>query len=150
MLSNTIIKKTDKSDKKALLRFYKSVGYSAGYIGYDQCYQVVNHNGEIIAAAFASKGEHLCQQWLIHGVVVHQSYQNQGLASALIKHMQVYHHPLVCFATPTLHNFYHKLSFQIKPASLLTENHQKRLLAYQKKQPTLCCYYFDKSEETPL
>jgi GNAT superfamily N-acetyltransferase len=129
-----------KSDKKAILRFYKSQHYSASFLGYDSCYFLKN-NEEIIASVIISKIAQHHQHYFLHALVVKQQYQRQGLASQLLQYAQRQHLPLICFSTEKLLPFYLKNSLiklqSDKIVSNLPEHLHMRYKRYLKKQPQL-------------
>ena len=95
----------EKSNKKAILRFYKSQNYSASFLGYDQCYFICDKQ-IIIAAMIVSKIAAKHQHYFLHALVVDNQYQRQGLASQLLRHALQITQPLICFANESLSSFY--------------------------------------------
>lgn len=120
-----------KSDKKSILRFYKTNHYSARFIGFDNCYLIKN-NEEIIASVIISRCDvdresivNLANksQYFLHALVVAPAYRGAGLASMLIQSVLPRYHPLVCFAQDSLSTLYLKQGF-----SALESTHIKQVL----------------------
>ncbi|GAA0819849.1 hypothetical protein GCM10009111_24450 [Colwellia asteriadis] len=104
-INDLSITKALKSDKKAILRFYKSQQYSARFIGLDQAYLIKSEN-VIIACVIISQLTPTNEQYFLHGLVVAKSHQRQGIARLLLQHVQNSHQPLVCFTQPILAPLY--------------------------------------------
>lgn len=159
--SYKVIKAT-KNDKKDILRFYKTQRYPARYIGRDQCYFIKTDN-LIIACAMISAGQEDGHYWLLHALATNISYRQQGLASLLLQaimsekknttnpqpinnlHLATYPN-IICFADAKLQPFYLANGFIPYHTSnniqQLPLEFQLRLLRYQEKQPSLCCYLY--------
>jgi GNAT superfamily N-acetyltransferase len=134
------ITKAEKSDKKAILRFYKYQHYSASFIGYDHCY-FIRHNQTIIAAMIVSKIALQHRHYFLHALVVDKQFQHQGLATQLLQHAIIQHQPLICFADESLSAFYtqnHMLKLtDIQKTENLPEHLLLRYKVYQNKQSQL-------------
>lgn len=134
-----------KSDKKAILRFYKSQRYSARFLGGDSCY-LIKRDNKIIAAVIVSTIESTSQQCLLHALVVDSQHRHQGLASILIKHCQSKHAEIVCFCQPDLSRLYTLLGFTMlsKQQLFITLNTHliERFRRYQLKKPSLNALVF--------
>lgn len=129
----------NKSDKKAILRFYKSQHYSASFLGGDSCY-LLKENEQIIASVIISTIEKNITYHFLHALVVHSCHQNKGIATALLKYVLFFHPHTLCFADRAMANFYQKSAMwpESKRAELLLPEHLKlRLAAYRKKHPQL-------------
>ena len=133
-----------KSEKKAILRFYKSQRYSASFIGLDQCY-LVKINQDIIAAAIVSQLKPDNQQYFLHALVVQTSYQKQGIASQLLTYILQKQPRLICFASPKVSSFYKKANWQQTTINQLNPALQTRFLRYQKTQPQLAIFSYHKA-----
>ncbi len=133
----------DKSEKKAILRFYKAQHYSARFIGLDSCY-VIKKDQHIIASVIISKIQPSNKQNLLHALVVAQAYRGQGLASHLLQYITQQSANLVCFAKAELAPLYSKHGFTALAAnqanSVLSSELFKRYQKYQTKQPTLTIF----------
>lgn len=125
-----------KSDKKALLRFYKSQRYAASFLGYDFAYFIQNDN-EIVASVIVSQLFKEHPQYFMHALVVDINHQQQGLAVQLIRHCQQQYSSLVCFASSRLTSLYLNNNFKMARCNSLTEQLSVRFNAYKKKQPEL-------------
>lgn len=101
------IYKAEKSDKKAIVRFYKAQHYSASFLGFDQVYYI-KEKQQIIAAMIVSKINPQHNHHFLHALVVDKLFQQQGIASKLLQFALTYHQPLVCFANENLSSFYIK------------------------------------------
>lgn len=134
--------KAAKSDKKSILRFYKSQNYSARFLGYDHCY-FVKQNGSIIASVIVSQLAENHSQSLIHALVVKEGLRHQGLATKLIKHCTANHTNLVCFALDKLSPLYLKSGFKLASNSELTEQLSIRFNSYQQKQASMQIFIHD-------
>jgi GNAT superfamily N-acetyltransferase len=101
-----------KTDKKSLMRFYKQQHYSAGLLGFDKIY-VIKHEAVIIGAVIISALEKDNMQLFLHGLVVDEKFQHQGLASKLLEYARGIHssQSIVCFAGNELSEFYQKNDF---------------------------------------
>ena len=126
----------EKSDKKAIKRFYKQQKYSASFIGFDHCYFIKHHN-QIVACVIISfiRENHL--QALLHALVVDKNYQGLGLAKQLIFNIDCHYKSLVCLADKTLTLFYQKLGFKHSTPNQINEDIEQRYLQYVQKNKTL-------------
>ncbi len=130
-----------KSDKKTLLRFYKSQRYVASFLGYDFSY-FIQQDDKVVACVIVSQLSKDHPQYFMHGLVVDIKYQQKGLAAQLIKHCQQ-HAPLVCFVSSKLTSLYLNNNFKIASCDHLTEQLSIRFNAYRKKQPELKIFIHD-------
>ena len=143
MLQNFTITTANKSDKKAILRFYRQQHYSARFIGLDTCYLIYQEDQPecIIASVIISQIDLANNQPLLHALVINKAWQQQGLASLLMKHVTAQHENLICFADGKLSSLYTGAGFDIvEPQELtryLNEQLMPRYLSYQSKQPNL-------------
>ncbi len=139
-----------KSDKKDIFRFYKTQGYSASFIGHDQCY-VVKENNLIIAAAIISAGKTKSNFYLLHALVTDKSYRGNNIASSIINTicnetnelLQIRYDNTICFADTSLRRFYQKNNFSIcdeQSIKQLPAEFQNRLSRYRIKQKNLQCF----------
>lgn len=101
-----------KSDKKNLMRFYKQQGYSAGLLGFDDVYLMINSQ-EIIGAIIISALTRDNPQLFLHGLIIKQEFRQQSLASQLIQHALSLHkrQQVICFASEELARFYQQNDF---------------------------------------
>ncbi|MDT0604784.1 GNAT family N-acetyltransferase [Thalassotalea castellviae] len=134
------ITKAEKSDKKALLHFYKAQHYSASFLGHDQCY-FVKKNNTIIAAVMVSKIAEQFRHYFLHALVVDEKFQHQGIASLLLNHANKRHQPLICFANNSLetlytHNDFEKLSV-LEYETVIPQHLLLRFIGYKNKQSQL-------------
>ena len=131
----------DKSHKKEVLRFYKSVGVNAGYKGFDYVYGKRDSQDNIIACVFVSTLTESNNIALLHGLAVDNHYRHQQIASALINHVVVKHSPIVCFANLSLASLYEKHQMFMLSSrdieSQLTDIIKSRYTSYLKCQPEL-------------
>ncbi|MDG1752288.1 MAG: GNAT family N-acetyltransferase [Thalassotalea sp.] len=134
------IVKAEKSDKKAILRFYKAQHYSASFIGYDHCY-FLRDKQTIIAAMIVSKIALQHHHYFLHALVVDKQYQQQGIATKLLQLALQKHQPLICFANESLSAFYTKSNMVKLTNSQMTKSLPEHLLlrfeVYRNKQPQL-------------
>jgi len=139
-LLNSHILLAKKTDKKSILRFYKSQHYSARFIGLDYCY-LVKKDEKIIASVMVSQITTDNSQYFLHALVVDKNHQKQGIATKLVNHVNQTHQPVVCFAQPELSRFYHQCKMPELAIHLLTsqlnEHLSLRFQQYQKKQSDL-------------
>ena len=144
------ITKAIKSDKKDIFRFYKAQGYSASFIGQDQCY-LVKKNNLIIAAAIISAGKTKTDFYLLHALVTDENYRGNKIASAIIKTIgnetnelkQTIYRKIICFADNSLQRFYrsnHFINYGEENIKQLPAEFQHRLCRYRIKQKTLQCF----------
>lgn len=143
MAANKHITVLTKTNKKALLRFYQHNRYSARFIGFDQAYYCTDEKQNIRASVIVSKISNDNSQWLLHALLTDKSYQQQGLASALIKYCQNHHQPLVCFVDEKLTTFYYTRHFKKIPSTQLSPALQTRYFAYLTNKPTLIPLLFE-------
>ncbi|TPH17685.1 GNAT family N-acetyltransferase [Litorilituus lipolyticus] len=133
----------DKSEKKAVLRFYKSNQFSTRLKGFDSIY-TIKKNSRIIASTIVSKITKNNTQCLLHGLVVESNYQKQGLAKLLLNTCKANHHSIVLFASEDLTSFYQKQGFNLIPSlaiqGALTPELLSRYLRYKTKQSSLCAF----------
>jgi len=129
-----------KSEKKDILRFYKSQRYPARFIGLDHCY-TIKEKHSIIASVIVSFLSDENKQPFLHALVTNKQYHHQGIASQLLHHIQTQHPKVVCFADKSLRLFYLKNNMiEIEQDSVkqcLTEPLFLRFQSYQKKQQQL-------------
>ncbi|GLX80150.1 hypothetical protein tinsulaeT_34900 [Thalassotalea insulae] len=131
--------RADKSDKKAILRFYRSQHYSARYLGHDQVY-MIKQQQTIIAAAMVSQIQADSPVYFLHAVVVNSHYQKQGLASALLLEIDKAQQSLLCFAKISLAPLYQKIAMTHQPSKQIQQlptHLQQRYYSYLIKQPAL-------------
>jgi len=132
-----------KTNKKAILRFYKNNHYSASFLGFDSCY-VIKDEQSIIASVIISKikeSQENSQLSFLHALVVKAQYQHIGLASQLLSHVQNLHSPFVCFANDELSALYTKNQMTKLADDEVVEKVPEHLVlrfqSYQIKQPQL-------------
>ena len=144
------IRKSEKSDKKNVLRFYKSQQYHARFIGLDYCYLLINKNA-IIGSVIISQITPENAQYFLHALVIDSRYKNQGLASSLITFASTMHSPIICFAHEQLSPLY--LANQFTHLALnqvdnqLTEQISIRFNTYRKKQPNLNVFIYQRNSD---
>jgi len=145
--------KAKKTDKKDIMRFYKSQRYTASYIGHDQCY-IVRHDNFIIASAIVSSGKAVGDIWLLHGLVINETLRGNNIASLILQKIvsrkneqaHVMYEEIICFADISLQFFYQKNNF----ISFDTNNDlaklpfelQQRFMSYRAKNKKLCCFIY--------
>ncbi|MEH6597573.1 MAG: GNAT family N-acetyltransferase [Colwellia polaris] len=157
--SSYTVVKAIKSDKKDVLRFYKSQQYSARFIGQDHCY-IIKVDNKIIASALISAGQENSNSWLLHALVIDKSMRGNKLASFLIRAIinNRFHNQalvkVICFADEKLQQLYIKNNFikynETKQIATLPDEFQQRLKRYQMKNKNLCCYFFSNDNPTLL
>ncbi|WP_448564019.1 GNAT family N-acetyltransferase [Thalassotalea ganghwensis] len=130
-----------KSDKKALMRFYKQQHYSANLMGLDSVYLIKVHQ-VIIAAVIVSYLHKDNQIGFLHGLVVDNNYHRQGLAQQLLRKCTDSHHQLVCFVKPELAHFYQQNEFKLGQLTDLSLDLAQRYSAYQNKWPELNIFIY--------
>ena len=134
-----------KSNKKALLRFYKAEHYSASFIGHDKWYFISEQN-LIIAAVIVSQIRQAKIQYFLHGLVTSKAHQNRGLASQLIAHVQLLNRNIVCFADNSMSPFYLTKQFIKIPQQAinvsLVEELSRRFTRYASRKPDLCVFTY--------
>ena len=135
MITNRLITLAEKSEKKSILRFYKSQQYSARFIGLDKCYLVKN-DGNIIASVIISKIHPDNQQYFLHALVVDKHFRQQGIAHELLAKVMANYRPMVCFCQSSLRFFYQECGWQLVSLTQLdrqlTEYISIRFHRYQK------------------
>ncbi len=130
-----------KTDKKSLMRFYKQQHYSAGLLGFDNVY-VIKHEAVIIGAVILSALEKDNMQLFLHGLVVDDKFQRQGLASKLLEYVRGIHSPqsVICFASKELSEFYRKNGFALSNEKKLLPPILSRYLQYKKTNNALLVF----------
>jgi len=143
LFESKLVSLAGKSDKKAVLRFYKNNHVSARFKGLDSTY-IVKENNQIIASVIVSQITINNTQCLLHGLVVESNYRKQGLAKLLLKTCKVNHRPLVLFAAKDLASFYQQQGFNLIPPvqveDALTPELLPRYLKYKAKQSSLSVF----------
>ncbi|TLU64145.1 GNAT family N-acetyltransferase [Thalassotalea litorea] len=135
-MSEFLIETADKSDKKAIQRFYKQQRYSARFLGDDATY-LVRDNQDIIASVIISfKDSHS----FLHALVVDNNHRGQGIAQSLLAKAAEQHPQLYCFCGNELMSFYQKQHFAVIEGSLLPDELRQRYLAYRKKHELIALY----------
>lgn len=147
------VEKAAKTDKKDIMRFYKTQRYAASYIGQDQCY-FIKVNNEIIACVMVSTGQENGECWLLHALVVNKAYQGRGIASQLLQAIyaekceqkQAQYRQILCFAENSLSTFYYANQFANYNAehdiAQLPKEFKHRYISYCKKQKGLQCFLY--------
>ena len=142
---NSVIVKAAKTDKKSIMRFYKTQYYPASYIGQDHCYLVKKEN-KIIASVVISAGQKNTGYWLLHGLVIDKAHRGKGIASSLLQTAfseknnlgQQQFTKIICFAELTLKPFYLANHFinhnESRDIAQLPIEFRQRLKRYQEKQ----------------
>ncbi len=153
-----VVIKAAKTDKKAIMRFYKTQRYPASYIGQDQCY-FIKTNNEIVACTMVSAGQENGEFWLLHALVTKKVYRGKGLARSLLSsitteiedlslsaHSPLTYKKIICFADTKLEPLYTASGFSLHntPVDIqqLPDEFQQRLSRYRTKQSDLCCYLY--------
>ncbi len=131
----------DKTDKKAIKRFYKQQNYSASFMGDDSCFYH-QKNQQIVAALIISFQQ---TSPFLHALVVAKGNQGQGLAKQLITHVQQQVSAISCFCQPQLISFYQQQGFVIIQAEQLPTSLQPLFNAYQQQQQNLSCLHWQSS-----
>lgn len=134
------IVRAEKSDKKAIKRFYKQNRYSAGFMGDDVCFYITDEylieqkafNEEaivnIIACVIISyQHDHP----FLHGLLVAQTHKRKGHASSLLNHCKMHFKKIFCFVEPRLLPWYAKQKFVPKDVNQLPEQLKNKLSTYQ-------------------
>ena len=134
-----MIEKAQKSDKKAVMRFYKQQRYSARLMGFDHTY-IIRDGDYIIAAAIASYLTAENNTGFLHGLVVDKNRQKAGLGKKLLEHCSFLHQPLICFADQSLSAFYLSASFKPIVSSQLNDLLQQRYHVYKKHHTNLIIF----------
>ena len=142
----------DKQDKASLKRFYKRNSYNASYMGYDTCYIAESRlnrpnekveQSEIVAAVIVSAIKEDSRQFLLHALVIDESFRRQKLASGILASelfCSTNQQDLVCFAESDIEPFYTKAKFKIIQESELERHLQQRYQSYKKKRPSLLIF----------
>lgn len=134
-----------KSNKKALLRFYKTEHYSARLIGRDKWY-FISDKDLIIAAVIVSQIGQAKTQYFLHGLVTSAAHKNQGLASQLIAHVQLLNQNIVCFADNSMSAFYLTKRFIKIPKqtinTVLVKELSLRFSRYKIRKPELHVFIY--------
>lgn len=147
------ISKAKKSEKKAILRFYKLNHYSARFLGHDTTY-LAKVQDEIVASVILSNIVHNANQVFLHGLFTAPNYRNQGYSTQLLKSVCNEHPVIVCFAQPALSGFYQTLGFTPIPATLRTKFLNAHLLlrfnSYVRSQPKLQVFIFEQNNVKTL
>lgn len=144
LLAHMIISQITKSDKKNVIRFYKREGYSARFIGHDTGFIFNNEQQQIVASVIVSSIE---QENLLHALVTQKEQQRHGIASELITHCKSKFDQLVCFADLGLASLYCSHGFVIGTENQLNSQLLKRWQSYQKKNPKLTIFRYEKNDE---
>ena len=135
----------DKTLKKDIKRFYKHNHSSFSFKGLDDTFLIYEDN-QIIASAIVSQLTVTNLQFLLHGVLTHQSYRKQGLANKLLKFIEAHYRShskqnspftLHCFVLPELVGLYQKHGYQVTFEGVLNEVLHPRFIAYKRMKPTL-------------
>lgn len=134
--SNFSFYKTTKTDKKSILRFYKTSGYSASFMGYDSTYWLLSHN-EIVGSVMLSYIEESNTYALLHGLFISPSLRNQHLGYELVSYVLTLHTKVICFADESLTAFYNKLGLYVTNNEEIPECMQGRYSSYIKKNKNL-------------
>ncbi|KGJ99035.1 GNAT family N-acetyltransferase [Thalassotalea sp. ND16A] len=127
----------DKTNKKAIKRFYKNNHYSASFMGDDACYFITEDsadNTNIIAGVIISYQQ---STPFLHALVVTKEYRGKGLSTLLLNHCQQQINLIYCFANNSLCRLYQQQGFASIAANQLPESLKVRLLNYQQKSPSL-------------
>ena len=142
-----------KSDKKDIMRFYKSQQYSARFIGKDHCY-IVKLNNKIVASVILSAGQVCGDYWLLHGLVIDKVMRGKKIASVILQaiinseHLGDKFKKIICFADVALQGLYKKNLFvtynSTAEIKTLPQELKQRFKRYQSKQPNLHCYLYSK------
>lgn len=163
------VEKAAKTDKKDIMRFYKTQRYAASYIGQDQCY-FIKVNNEIIACVMVSAGQESGEFWLLHALVTEKAYRGKGLASILLRFIMAEskvelqqitpgntvdknesslptYSKIICFADKVLQLLYISNKFinynAVEDIAQLPHEFQQRLSRYREKHSNLCCYLYN-------
>ena len=145
-----------KSDKKDIMRFYKSQQYSASFIGHDHCY-IVKFDNKIVASVILSAGQACGDYWLLHGLVIDKVMRGKKIASVILQaiinseHLGSKFKKIICFADVALQGLYNKNLFVTYNSNdeieTLPQELKQRLKRYQSKQPNLHCYLYSKDTD---
>lgn len=148
--------KAAKTDKKDIMRFYKTQRYAASFIGQDQCY-LVKHNSLIIASAIVSAGQEAGEFWLLHGLVTNKALRGKNIASLILQKIisvkneqaQARYEKIICFADKSLQQFYqinHFVSFNTSNnIAQLPVEFRQRFVRYQEKNQDLYCFIYSEN-----
>lgn len=140
--------RAEKSDKKAIKRFYRQHSYSAGFMGLDSSY-LVKDNQEIIACVLHSRLLTENKQSLLHALVVSPTYRRQSVAASLLNYSCSFHPLTACFAAPELSPLYLSNDFQLANLQQLTAPLATRYLQYLKQKPDLAIFIRDTNNKQP-
>ena len=163
------VEKAARTDKKDIMRFYKTQRYAASYIGQDQCY-FIKVNNEIIACVMVSAGQESGEFWLLHALVTDKAYRSKGFASLLLRAIMAEtktelqqanpvntvdknesslptYSKIICFADKVLQPLYLSNKFinynAVEDIAQLPNEFQQRLSRYREKHSNLCCYLYN-------
>lgn len=151
--ASMILKVADNQDKASIKRFYKRNNYSASYMGHDTCYIVEsglnkpnkkNEKSELLAAVIVSAIKEDSRQFLLHALVIDESFRRQKLASDILASelfRSTNQQDLVCFAESNLEPFYIGLGFKVIQENGLESHLQQRYQSYKKKRPSLLVFF---------
>ncbi|MFT7431628.1 MAG: hypothetical protein ACI971_002094 [Colwellia sp.] len=143
--------KAVKTDKKDILRFYKSQQYAASFIGHDQCY-IVKVDQCIVASVIISAGQNPRNCWLLHGLVIDKAQRGKNIASLILhtivsdknKREKARYKNIICFADVALKAFYSLNHFILyntcDDIARLPVEFKQRLIRYREKQKYLHCF----------
>ncbi|WP_281558758.1 GNAT family N-acetyltransferase [Thalassomonas sp. RHCl1] len=142
--------RAQKSDKKAIKRFYRKHSYSASFMGLDSCY-LAKDKQEIIACVLHSQLLVENNQSFLHALVVDPAYRRQSIATSLLDYCCAFHPLTVCFAAPKLTSLYLSNNFQLAKPEQLSPLLAKRYLQYIKTKPELAIFIRDmnKHQQSP-
>ena len=145
-----------KTDKKNIMRFYKTQQYAASFIGQDHCY-IVKIGNQVIASAIISAGQESGDFWLLHGLVIAKIQRGNNIASLIIQAIindknelaKSRYEKIICFADKKLQWLYKSNNFinynTHDEIDKLPKEFKQRLTRYRKKQQNLQCYFYSKS-----
>jgi GNAT superfamily N-acetyltransferase len=128
----------EKSDKKAIKRFYKQQGFNAGFLGNDSVY-LVKQAEQIKACMIISV---INQQAFLHGLVVCASARKRGLAIKLLNKAKDTFSELICFAEESLTGFYQKQGFKLGKANILKDKLLMRYQSYIRHKTGLVIFHY--------
>ncbi|WDE13838.1 GNAT family N-acetyltransferase [Thalassomonas haliotis] len=134
--------RAEKSDKKAIKRFYRQHSYSASFMGLDSCY-LVKDKQDIIASVLYSQLLAENRQSLLHALVVAPDHRRLSIAASLLDYSRTFHPLSVCFAAPELAPLYLSNNFQLANLDQLSPLLARRYLQYIKAKPELAIFIRD-------
>lgn len=134
---NLSIAAAEKSDKKAILRFYRQQRYSARFLGDDVTY-IARRDEQIIAAVIMS---YKSSTPFLHAMLVCKTQRCQGIAQALLALLLPQFPELYCFCENDLAPFYQKFGFHQIQSNTLPHELRARFIAYQKKHALIANHY---------